>query len=174
MTLDVHLMITEPSRYVRRFAAAGADIIVFHVEADTPENIARSLLEIHDAGKRAGLALKPHTPVSELLPYLDALDMVVVMAVEPGFGGQKFQTEQMSKVRALKEEITRRGLSCEIEIDGGVNPETAVICAQNGADVLVVGSDMFGAADRPKHIALLKSAADSAVPYREDSGVRDI
>jgi ribulose-phosphate 3-epimerase len=163
MALDVHLMITQPSLYVRRFAAAGADIVTFHVEADSPENISRSLLEIHDAGKRAGLALKPQTPIESLLPYLDALDMAVVMTVEPGFGGQKFQTEQMTKVTRLREEITRRGLKCEIEIDGGVNPETAVICARSGADVLVVGSDMFGAPDRAARIAQLKSAASNQI-----------
>jgi ribulose-phosphate 3-epimerase len=160
MALDAHLMVAEPRRYVRRFAEAGADIVTFHVEACSGEDAARAILELHDAGARAGLALKPATPAEAVLPFLDALDMIVVMTVEPGFGGQKFMADQLSKLRRLREEIDARGLACELEIDGGVNPDTARLCAENGAAVLVAGSDVFRAADRAARIRALRGASE--------------
>ena len=156
MVLDVHLMITEPARYVDAFAEAGADIIVFHLESDTPEGIQKALKRTKSLGKRAGIAIKPKTPPQELLPYLDELDMALVMTVEPGFGGQKFMADMMPKVRFLRDEIERRGLECDIEVDGGVNPDTARVCIEHGANVLVAGSDIFKASDRAARIAQLR------------------
>ena len=156
MTLDVHLMITRPVRYVRRFAENGADIVVFHVEADEPDQIAAAIAEVKACGKKVGLSVKPGTPARELLPYLNDLDLALVMTVEPGFGGQKFMADMMPKVEFLRREIDCRGLSCELEVDGGVNPDTARICIDAGADVLVAGSDVFKAADRAARIAQLR------------------
>ncbi|MDR0905832.1 MAG: ribulose-phosphate 3-epimerase [Oscillospiraceae bacterium] len=156
MTLDVHLMITEPSRFAVKFAESGADIVTFHVESDEPEAIARAITGVHSIGKKVGLALKPATPADAVLPYISLLDMVVVMTVEPGFGGQKFMTEQMPKLKALREMIEAYNPRCELEVDGGVNPETARICVENGASVLVAGSDIFKQADRAARIQELR------------------
>ena len=156
MTLDVHLMITQPVRYVDAFCDAGADIITAHIEADSLPNISSALDRIRERGRRAGLAIKPITRGESVLPYLDKLDMIVIMTVEPGFGGLKFMTDMMPKVELLRREIDRRCLACEIEIDGGVNPETAGVCARAGADVLVAGSDIFKAPDRAARIELLR------------------
>jgi len=162
MTLDVHLMIASPERYTERFAKAGADIVVFHVEAETPENIVTAIEGIHRLGKRAGLSIKPKTPWEALLPYIDALDIILVMTVEPGFGGQAFMMDTLPKIRALRRHIDSHGLNCEIEIDGGVNPETAKLCIEAGANVLVAGSDIFGCSDRSARIAELRGAANQA------------
>ena len=156
MTLDVHLMITEPGRYVRQFAENGADIVVFHVEADTPEGISAAISAVKSCGKRVGLSVKPGTPYEALLPYLDELDLALVMTVEPGFGGQKFMADMLPKIRALRKLIDERRLSCELEVDGGVNPETARLCIEAGADVLVAGSDVFKAFDRAERIRQLR------------------
>jgi ribulose-phosphate 3-epimerase len=156
MTLDVHLMIAEPLRYVKNFIDAGADIVVIHAEADTPDKTREALRLIKACGKRAGLSLKPGTPGSGILPYIDMLDLVLVMTVEPGFGGQKFMAGQLDKIRYLRELVGGRGLTCEIEVDGGINPETAKLCLQAGADVLVAGSAVFGAANRSQMIKMLK------------------
>ena len=156
MTLDVHLMITEPVRYVRRFAENGADIVTFHVEADAPERIAGAIKEVRDCGKKVGLTVKPGTPASALLPYIDELDLALVMTVEPGFGGQQFMADMLPKIEMLRREIDCRGLSCELEVDGGINPDTARLCIDAGADVLVAGSDVFKAADRAARIAQIR------------------
>lgn len=156
MVLDVHLMIEKPLRYVERFLKAGADILVFHVEADEPENILEGLQIIGSQGKRAGLSLKPKTPAEVVIPYLDKLSMVSVMGVEPGFGGQKFMTGQLEKIARLRRMIDEAGYCCEIEVDGGINPETAKMCAEAGADVLVAGSDVFKANDRAQRIMELR------------------
>ena len=158
MPLDVHLMIDRPHRYVRSFSEAGADIIVFHVEADAPSNVRGTIAEIHACGKRAGLSVKPGTPYDALLPYLDTLELVLVMTVEPGFGGQSFMADQMPKLRALRQLIAARGLDCELAVDGGVNTETAGICIEAGANVLVAGSAVFGAADRSGRIFELRNS----------------
>ncbi|MDR2421642.1 MAG: ribulose-phosphate 3-epimerase [Oscillospiraceae bacterium] len=156
MALDAHLMITEPSRYAARFAECGADIVTFHVEADSPENIARAIAGVHSAGKLAGLALKPATAADAVLPYIGLLDMIVVMAVEPGFGGQRFMSGQLEKLKALRALVDERNPLCALEVDGGVNPETARLCRESGADVLVAGSDIFGASDRAARIKELR------------------
>ncbi|MDR1329727.1 MAG: ribulose-phosphate 3-epimerase [Oscillospiraceae bacterium] len=152
LPIDVHLMITAPSRYAEKFAEAGADVVSFHVEADDPENIARAIAGIHSAGRRAGLALKPATPAEAIMPYITLLDMIVVMTVEPGFGGQKFMRGQLAKIKTLRELIDGHNPSCELEIDGGITPETARLCEEYGASVLVAGSDIFGARDRAARI----------------------
>jgi len=156
MTLDIHLMIDSPSRYVSRFAEAGGDIITFHVEAETHDNIHKALNTIHDKGKKAGLSIKPDTPCDALLPYLDSLDMVLIMTVQPGYGGQEFIQATLPKISELRDIIESRDLNCEIEVDGGINIETAGLCTNEGANVLVVGNDLFTAADRAAHIKNLR------------------
>jgi len=156
MTLDVHLMITSPSRFTSRFAASGADIVTFHVEAETPENIRNAIREIRKLGKKAGLSIKPGTPADSVLPYIDELDLLLVMTVEPGFGGQEFIAAALPKIAALRGLIDSMGLSCELEVDGGVNPETAGLCVKAGANVLVAGHDIFRSPDRAARIATLR------------------
>lgn len=138
---DVHLMISEPLRYIDDFVAAGADIITFHVECDS--DIQATIDKIKAAGKKVGLVLKPKTPASVLKPYLEQLDMVLVMTVEPGFGGQSFMHDMMPKVKEIREMIDASGKEIDLEVDGGVNAETAKICVENGANVLVAGSYLF-------------------------------
>ena len=147
---DVHLMLSHPKFYVQKFADAGADIITFHVECE--DDIAETITEIKKYGIKAGLSLKPGTPVEALYPYLDELYLVLVMTVEPGFGGQKFMENQMDKLRALREKRPELVL----EVDGGVNRETARICRDAGADVLVAGTGVFRAADIPAEIRTLR------------------
>ncbi|MDR1589639.1 MAG: ribulose-phosphate 3-epimerase [Oscillospiraceae bacterium] len=154
--LDVHLMIIEPVRYAGRFARAGADIVTFHIEADSPDGISAAIDEVLRLGKRPGLAIKPATPAESVAPYIDKLGMVVVMAVEPGYSGQKFMPEALPKIRALRDMIDARGSGCEIEADGGINAETAALCIEAGASVLVSGSDLFNSADRAARIRRLR------------------
>ncbi len=139
---DVHLMITDPIRYIEDFAKAGADIITFHVEAtDDPQAV---LAKIKACGKKAGISIKPKTPVEAIIPYLPMCDLVLVMTVEPGFGGQKFMADMLPKVQQLKEYAERNGLDYEISIDGGVCAENAKMCVLAGANVLVAGSSVLG------------------------------
>ena len=157
MFLDVHLMIEKPLRYTRQFCAAGADLLCFHVESDTGENIAAAIFLARELGKKTGVTLKPGTPLETVLPYLNDVDLVLVMTVEPGFGGQKFMTDQLDKVRRLREYINAQGLSCLIEVDGGIDENTAPLALEAGANVLVAGSAVFGKADRAAAIAALKA-----------------
>ena len=158
MTLDVHLMIASPSRYIAQFANAGGDIIVFHVEAETPDKISSAIEDAHRLGRKAGLSIKPNSPAEALFPYLDICDMVLVMTVEPGFGGQKFMTSTLPKISELRRLVDARGLSCDIEVDGGINPETAKLCIEAGANVLVAGNDIFRSPDRAARIAELRAS----------------
>ncbi len=158
MFLDVHLMIDRPLRYVERFCDAGADLVSLHVEADTPENIRAALEKIRAKGKKAGLVLKPKTPAEAALPYLPLCDLVLVMTVEPGFGGQKFMPEMMDKLRALRGWIDEQGLDCLLEVDGGVDETTARVCKDAGATVLVAGSAVFNKPDRAAAIAAIRNA----------------
>lgn len=157
MFLDVHLMIDRPHRYAARFCEAGADNVTFHVEADEPQNIFAALEAVRGLGKGAGLSLKPKTPAEVLFPYLDLLDLVLVMTVEPGFGGQRFMPDQLPKIRRLSAEIAARGLSCALEVDGGIDDRTAPQAVQAGANVLVAGSYVFGAGDRRAAIEKLRA-----------------
>lgn len=146
LTFDVHLMISHPKQYIRQFAEAGAEIITFHVECD--DDIDETITEIEKYGVKPALSLKPGTPVECLYPYLDRLYMVLVMTVEPGFGGQKFMPSALDKLRWLKAEREKRGLHYLLEVDGGVDDTTAPLCVEAGADVLVAGSAVFGKDDR--------------------------
>ena len=156
MPLDVHLMVDRPIRYVEQFCDAGADIVTVHVEADTPENTALALKKIHAKGRKAGVVLRPKTPAEAVRPYLKVCDMILVMTVEPGFGGQKFMADMMPKVSALRKLIDEKNPACELEVDGGVDPVTAKVVIENGANVLVAGSAVYGAADIPSRIAELR------------------
>ena len=141
MFFDVHLMMTHPRRLLPAFAKAGADLINIHLECADP--IRETLEDIRELGKQAAITLKPATPAEEAFPYLDMVDMVLVMTVEPGFGGQSFMADMMPKVTALRQEIDRRGLSVSIQVDGGIGAATAPIAAVAGADVAVMGSAVF-------------------------------
>jgi len=157
MFLDVHLMISSPAKYTAQFAKAGADLVVFHVEAELPEAIDSAIDELHDMGKKAGLSVKPGTPIDAIYPYLHKLDLVLIMTVEPGFGGQSFMPDMLPKISQLRRAISDGNFNCEIEVDGGINPETAKLCIDAGADVLVAGSDIFGKADRAARITELRN-----------------
>ena len=156
LPLDVHLMIDRPVRYVERFCDAGADIVTVHVEADTEENTQKALDLIRAKGKRAGVVLKPKTPAEAALPFLDKCGMVLVMTVEPGFGGQAFMEDMMPKLRQLRAWVDQRGLDCELEVDGGVDPVTCHTVIANGATVLVAGSAVYKAEDIPGRIQELR------------------
>ena len=156
LPLDVHLMITKPVRYVEQFCDAGADLVTCHVEADTPEKIHLALDKIHAKGKKAGVVLKPNTRAEAVLPFLDKCDIVLVMTVEPGFGGQKFMADMMPKVSAIRCYIDERNLDCELEVDGGVDAVTCKTCIEAGANVLVAGSAVYKAADIPAKIKELR------------------
>lgn len=154
MFFDVHLMIVSPEKYAKRFIDAGADLVTFHYEAC--ENSAALLDEIHAAGAKAAISIKPKTPAEAIFPLLDKCDMVLVMTVEPGFGGQSFMPDMMPKVKAIRDEANRRGLELDIQVDGGINPETAKVAVAAGANVLVAGSSVFKAADRRAAIDALR------------------
>ncbi len=156
LPLDVHLMIVQPLRYVERFCDAGADLVTCHVEADTPENIHLALEKIHAKGKKAGVVLKPNTRAEAVLPFLHASDIILVMTVEPGFGGQKFMPDMMDKVRAIRRYIDAQNPACELEVDGGIDPDTAKIAVEAGANVLVAGSAVYKADDIPARIRQLR------------------
>ena len=153
---DVHLMITHPLAYVKQFVEAGANCISFHVEAD--DDIPATLASIKALGCGTGLVMNPNTPVEAVFPYLEALDLVLVMGVTPGHGGQSFQPGTLEKLRTLRTECDRRGLNPYISVDGGVKAETtAPECVQAGANLLVAGSAVFGAADKAEAVRRFKS-----------------
>lgn len=154
LPLDVHLMIDRPHRYIKEFAAV-ADWLGFHYEAGSP--VAETLNEIRELGCKSCLTIKPATPAEAIFEFLPLCDMVLVMSVEPGFGGQKFMPSALAKLTLLKEEIARRGLSVEIEVDGGINEETAPLAAAAGATVLVAGNYIFSAEDMPGRVAVIKA-----------------
>lgn len=154
-TFDVHLMIVEPEKYVEDFAKAGADILTVHYEAST--HLHRTLQMIKANGMKAGVALNPHTPVSVLADILDELDLVLIMSVNPGFGGQKFIEQTMHKVRCMNRMIADHGAKTLIEIDGGVTLDNAHTLIKDGADALVAGNTVFGAPDPTDMIKRLKA-----------------
>ncbi len=156
MFLDVHLMITEPIRFVQQFCDAGADLVNVHIESDSHSGIVEALGMIRKNGKLSGITLKPGTPWENARPYLDMVDLILVMTVEPGFGGQSFMSEQLPKITSLRKEIDRRGKEIRLEVDGGVDEKTAPLCLKAGADVLVAGSSVFRASDRGKMIRVLR------------------
>jgi len=147
LPLDVHLMIDKPIRYIKDFRKAGSDHITIHVEADSPRQIKKSLREIRTLGARAGLSLKPKTPLKSLFPYLDDIDLVLMMTVEPGFGGQSFMMGPVKKMKEL-----RQIFPGDIVVDGGINGKTGATCVAAGANVLVAGSAIFGQKNRGQAI----------------------
>lgn len=151
--LDVHLMVTDPKFAAPLFVDAGADLITFHVEADA--DIGEVLDYLDEKGIKAALSLKPATPAESVFPYLDRLYMVLVMTVEPGFGGQKFMPDMLPKIEKIRAEINRRGLDTHIQVDGGIDDKTAPLCVKAGADVLVAGSYVFKQTDRKAVIDML-------------------
>ena len=156
LPLDVHLMIDRPVRYVEEFVKAGADFVTIHVEADQPQNTLEALDKIHGLGCKAGIVLKPKTPAEAAIPYLEKCDMVLLMTVEPGFGGQKFMADMMPKVKKIRQMLDRVNPDCLVEVDGGVDAQTCGICKESGANVLVAGSAYFKAPDRAAFVKLLQ------------------
>lgn len=156
MTLDVHLMIERPIRYVERFVAAGADWLTVHIEADTQENTLEALRMIRCMGCKAGISLKPGTRAEEAFPYLTLCDLILVMTVQPGFGGQKFKEDMMPKLSALRRVLDEVNPGCLLSVDGGIDSRTAPVCKANGAGVLVTGSAFFRAPDRAAYVRELQ------------------
>lgn len=155
LLFDVHLMISEPDRYIPDFQKAGADLITVHAEADGDTEKTVGL--IRSLGMKAAVALKPTTPAETVFPLLDKLDMVLVMTVEPGFGGQSFMEDQLDKIRAVRAECVRRGLDTDIQVDGGITDKTAPAVIEAGANVLVAGSYIFKAADKAAAVSSLRA-----------------
>ena len=156
LPLDVHLMIDRPLRYVEEFIKAGADYLTIHVEADQPQNTLEALDKIHELGCKAGIVLKPKTPAEAAIPYLEKCDMILVMTVEPGFGGQKFMADMMPKLKKLRAMLDEVNPTCLLEVDGGVDSNTHTVCKENGAEVLVAGSAYFKAEDKAAFVKLVQ------------------
>ena len=148
LIMDVHLMIVEPIRYVDAFCDMGADYLTIHVEADTEENTLAALEKIRARGVKPGVVVKPKTPAEAVLPYLDKVDMILVMTVEPGFGGQSFMADMMPKMKKLRQLIDEKNPGCLLEVDGGIDRNTAPIAKENGAEILVAGSAYFREKDK--------------------------
>ncbi len=156
LPLDVHLMVVQPGRYVERFCDAGADIVSIHVEADTEANLHAALGRIHAKGKKAGVVVKPNTRAEAVIPFLKEVELILVMTVEPGFGGQSFMADMLPKVTEIRKLIDREKPDCELEVDGGVALDTYKLCVFSGANVLVSGSGIFKAENIPARIAELR------------------
>ena len=156
LPLDVHLMIDRPIRYVEDFVKAGADYVTIHIEADQPQNTLEALDKIHALGCKAGIVLKPKTPVEAAIPYLEKCDLILIMTVEPGFGGQSFMADMMPKLEQLREWLEDVNPDCLLEVDGGVDANTHAVCKEAGADVLVAGSAYFKASDRAAFVKLVQ------------------
>jgi ribulose-phosphate 3-epimerase len=174
LPLDAHLMISEPGRYLDEYLDAGCDSITFHVEVD--EEIAPTLQRIRAAGRAAGLSLRPATPLAAIVPFRELLDIVMVMTVEPGFGGQAFRRDVASeKLLAARELLSHKAYGGEVHVDGGVNRETAEFVGALGVDVLVVGSALFAKGrDMAREIRLIKSLADEGYQYGLNNGIPPI
>lgn len=158
MFIDVHLMIDRPVRYVEQFCKAGADLVNFHVEADTEENIVKAIDIAKSLGKKTGVTLKPRTPAEAVKPYIGMVDLVLIMTVEPGFGGQSFMHDQLPKIAAVRKMLDEEKLPCELEVDGGIDMNTAALAKAAGANVLVAGSAVFGKSDRAAAIKAIREA----------------
>ena len=156
LPLDVHLMIDRPIRYVEEFVKAGADWLTIHVEADQPQNTLDALDKIRSLGCKAGIVLKPRTPAEAAIPYLTKCDMILVMTVEPGKGGQSFMADMMPKLKKLREMLDEVNPDCILEVDGGINAETQKIVKENGAYALVAGSAYFNAADKDEFVRIIQ------------------
>ena len=157
LPLDVHLMIDRPLRYVEDFCRAGADILTLHVESDLPANTRAALEKLRALGVRPALSVKPNTRPEALLPFLELCDLILVMTVEPGFGGQSFMADMMPKLKTIRGWLDERNPGCELEVDGGVNETTGKLCVENGANVLVAGSAWFKNPDPAAFCRALKA-----------------
>ena len=157
LPLDVHLMIDRPIRYVEDFCKAGSDILTIHLEADSEENTLAALKKIRELGVKAGLSVKPKTPAEAIAPFVPYCDLILVMTVEPGFGGQAFMEDMMPKLKAISGYIAAENPACELEVDGGINEKTGKICRDNGANVLVAGSAYFKAPDPAAFVTAAKA-----------------
>ena len=157
LPLDVHLMIDRPIRYAEEFVKAGADWLTLHIEADTEDNTIIALKTIRSLGCKAAISLKPGTPAEAAKPFLELVDMILVMTVEPGFGGQKFMADMMPKLKTLRTWLDEVNPGCILEVDGGINTETAKLCVANGAQALVAGNAFFRAENRAAFVASLKA-----------------
>ena len=155
--LDVHLMIDTPVKYVRQFCEAGADLVNVHVEADTEENILEAIKVIRSCGKKVGITLKPATPAEAVLPYIKLVDLILIMTVEPGFGGQSFMYDRLDKIKAVRSYIDSLAPTCELEADGGIDAVTAPLAVEAGCNVLVAGSAVFGKNDRAEAIKAIRA-----------------
>lgn len=158
LIFDVHLMISDPLSYIKDFVDAGADIITFHFESNS--DVSAVLDRIHSLGCKAGISLKPKTNADIIFPYLDKIDMVLIMTVEPGFGGQSFMYDMMDKVSVIRDEISRRSLDVDIQVDGGINEETVKIASRAGANVFVAGSAVFKSHNPEAVIETLRNNAE--------------
>lgn len=157
MVNDVHIMISDPFKYAPEFIKVGANYLTFHYEACKDDKEVFQVIDlIHDYGAKAGLSIKPNTPIEKVYPFLYSLDLVLIMSVEPGFGGQKFIQESFNKIFKLREYINTNNIKCLIEVDGGINDETAKLCKLAGVDVLVAGSYLFGHDDIKERIKKLR------------------
>ena len=161
LVFDTHLMIVEPERYVERFVKAGADVVTFHLEAT--EKPAETLKLIRSCGARAAISVKPGTPAEAVFPYLTLCDMVLVMTVEPGFGGQRFMSDMLPKISAIRAEADRLGIDLDIQVDGGIDAVTAAECARAGANIFVAGSSVFGSPDRSSAVSSIRDSAIEAL-----------
>ena len=157
LVLDVHLMIDRPIRYIEQFCKAGSDILTIHVEADTPENTKKALEMIRNMGVKPGIVVKPKTPAEAIKEFIPLVDLVLVMTVEPGFGGQSFMADMMPKVKALRQMIDQMNPGCFLEVDGGVDLVTGEVCKENGANVLVAGSAFYKAADKAAFVKQMEN-----------------
>lgn len=158
MFIDVHLMIREPVRYAEVFCRAGADLVNFHVEADSEVKIHEAIRIARELGKKTGVTVKPNTPAEAVLPFLPLVDLILVMTVEPGFGGQHFMHDMLPKIQAIRCYIDEQNPACELEVDGGIDPETSPLVKSAGANVLVAGSAVFNHTDRAMAIREIRNA----------------
>ena len=158
MFIDAHLMIEKPIRYVEEFCKAGADLVSFHLESDSKEGIEKAIAAVKKCGKKVGVAVKPASSAESVFPYIKDIDMVVVMTVEPGFGGQSFMNWQLPKIRKIRDYINEYAPHVELEVDGGIDYRTAALAIQAGANVLVAGSAVFGKLDRAAAIEAIRNS----------------
>ena len=158
MFIDVHLMIDRPVRYVRQFCEAGADLVNFHVEADSTENILEAIRVARAMGKKTGVTIKPATQAAAIMPFSELVDLLLVMTVEPGFGGQSFMRDQMDKVTEVRRILDAVNPSCELEVDGGISAATAAEAKRAGANILVAGSAVFCCDDRAAAVSAIRNA----------------
>lgn len=162
MFLDVHLMVDRPLRYVERFCEAGADLVNVHVEADTEDAIKEAIATVKAKGRKAAITVKPRTPAEAVLPFIKSVDLILVMTVEPGFGGQSFMADQLPKINLIRGMIEQYNPACELEVDGGIDANTAPLVVKAGANVLVAGSAIFDKPDRAAAVRAIREGAEKA------------